>query len=290
MVGYLRPLRGHFQKEDASEYKSRYCSLCRTLKREAGCPGVLILNYEMTLMLLLVESQMEEELPSMHVSCSITPLRWVRVVGYGSQMYQSAAFLCTKLAQLETRDKVLDQDKARFFYQITDNALSHSLKRNRDFDPDSFSSLEDLYNCFVFQEKSAGMIHTGFDSLVESCARIPKQMMRFLCVDSGVDSKKLCPLMESLGRWIYLMDAAEDWFDDRKKGHFNPWALDDAPADAAGVLEEIEKTVSTQVGLLEMKRHERLLQDLLLSQLPEKRSRLFKKLAARAQKEMGEKV
>lgn len=76
-------------------------------------------------------------------------------------------------------------------------------------------------------------------------------------------------LVSSLGRWLYYMDAIEDYEKDMKKKTFNPFLLKNAPKsdeivnEVNGLLIQIAK----QVKLLPVKRYRELLEELCIASL-----------------------
>jgi hypothetical protein len=67
-------------------------------------------------------------------------------------------------------------------------------------------------------------------------ASIFGELMRDVCSDGleGTNARLAAEIGQTLGRWIYLVDAADDLADDRKKNRFNPYAnlLGNPPTEA----------------------------------------------------------
>ena len=54
MFGYININRKELTKEDAKAYQAYYCGLCRELKNSCGTKGQMLLNYDMTFLIVLL--------------------------------------------------------------------------------------------------------------------------------------------------------------------------------------------------------------------------------------------
>ena len=59
MFGYLIASVSQLQDEEIRRYKACYCGLCRSLKQRHGQLSRLTLNYDMTFLILLLQSLYE---------------------------------------------------------------------------------------------------------------------------------------------------------------------------------------------------------------------------------------
>ena len=74
MFGYLIASVSQLQEEEVRRYKACYCGLCRTLKLRHGQFSRLTLNYDMTFLIILLQSLYECEETSGCETCIAHPL------------------------------------------------------------------------------------------------------------------------------------------------------------------------------------------------------------------------
>ena len=57
MFGYVLPLREKLTEEQWQDYRASYCGLCHTLKERYGFLAQFLLNYDFTLLALLLQQE-----------------------------------------------------------------------------------------------------------------------------------------------------------------------------------------------------------------------------------------
>ena len=98
MFGYLTADRQRLTEEEQARYRAAYCGLCRALQERHGELARLTLNYDMTFLVLLLQSLYEPEESSGKDSCLPHPLEaraWQRsrVTDYAADMNIALAYL-----------------------------------------------------------------------------------------------------------------------------------------------------------------------------------------------------
>ena len=74
MFGYVIANPDSLTPEQLARYKSCYCGLCRTLKARHGSVSRLTLTYDMTFLVLLLESMYEPEAETGEERCIAHPV------------------------------------------------------------------------------------------------------------------------------------------------------------------------------------------------------------------------
>ena len=75
MFGYLAADPSRLSPEELARYKACYCGLCRSLQERHGTLSRLTLNYDMTFLVLLLQSLYEPEEQRGDETCLIHPFR-----------------------------------------------------------------------------------------------------------------------------------------------------------------------------------------------------------------------
>lgn len=114
MIGYIKPFLKDLPPELKKEYRAVYCGLCHTLNKIGGLVGTACLNYEATLILVVLLAMQEEEPKVFHGSCSHTPVLHVGFVDYLSQAFVNAACVSLIAAKLEVIDNLHDEKTLRW--------------------------------------------------------------------------------------------------------------------------------------------------------------------------------
>ena len=75
MFGYININRKELTKEGDRAYQAYYCGLCRILKRNCGTKGQMLLNYDMTFLIVLLTGLYELEHVEQEFTCPIHPTK-----------------------------------------------------------------------------------------------------------------------------------------------------------------------------------------------------------------------
>lgn len=213
MFGYLTANTELLTPEELERYKACYCGLCRSLQKRHSQASRLTLNYDMTFLVLLLQSLYEPEETRGEDTCLPHPLQaraWQRseASDYGADLNVALAYLkclddwedegsLKALAQAETLRGAYERvcrDYPRQCAAISRGMEAlHALERERKEDPDAaaacFGGL--LGELFVWRE----------DRWSETLRRMG----------------------DALGRCLYVMDACMDLDGDATWNRYNPF-------------------------------------------------------------------
>lgn len=73
MFGYINVNREKLNSADSHMYKSYYCGLCQVLKQQFGRKGQMLLNYDMTFLIVLLTGLYELEDQKTEFICAVHP-------------------------------------------------------------------------------------------------------------------------------------------------------------------------------------------------------------------------
>lgn len=270
MIGYMKPLKGRFTKEQEQVYQSVYCGLCRAIKYEYGFAGTAALNFELSDLLLLLSSAAEEEPETMRMSCSLSPLLWRRMQGIGENLFSLAAGISVLIASLELRDNVIDDGKMKdqLLYSLAGHKAGKMFRRHSR----AYVQITEAYEEYMDREQEAKEARRGFEDVLAACGRITGIIGEILAEEAVPGCAALSGrIMYLWGQWVYLMDAVEDYAGDKKKNSFNPLFLEDRPEDVEKLLSDLEREAGNLIMQMPLKRNRDAIENLYLSQLPERR-------------------
>lgn len=211
MFGYVTPCNMELKVKDFEKFKAYYCGLCHAIKEGYGNLPRLLLNYDMTFLASLLGS-MDGDAKYKKAFCLRHPLKKV-IIAYDSKALNYAASANYYLALYKLLDDFND-DKNLFkkiFYLIL---KTYEKKETLNFPKEIVE--KELINLSKLEMKK----ETSLDEIAEPFARLTG-----IVISSYIDNEYKDTLYElgyNLGKWIYIIDAFDDLFNDFKKGSPNP--------------------------------------------------------------------
>ena len=215
MFGYVRPSLERLSPEERSRFSAVYCGLCRTLGERYGTAARFILNYDFAFLAVLLA---EPKAPkAVHHGCIAHPIR-------GRDHFESsdALALCADCSVILTWWQLCDgvQDHGAVTgmkYRAAAAMLDKAYRKARSLRPEFDRSVE------------AQLRHLG-ELERDGCTSMDEAADAFALLLQGIGGEVADPVKRRvleqmfyhLGRWIYLVDAADDLADDHKSGNYNP--------------------------------------------------------------------
>lgn len=217
MFGYVRPPQD-LPEEELKRFGRAYCGLCHALGERYGAAARLILNYDFTFLAILLSER--EEGPVHHGRCAAHPV-------HGRERLESTAALALAadesviLAYWQARDGVEDHDwfhglKYRGASAVLERAYQKAAGARPEFDASTRCQLRLLAALEGENCSSMDRAADTFAVLLQGAAGT---------VDEPVRRRVLEQILYHLGRWVYLVDAADDLKKDAASGNYNPVAL-----------------------------------------------------------------
>ncbi|MFI3252932.1 MAG: DUF5685 family protein [Eubacteriales bacterium] len=214
MFGYLRPLRGELKCKDFDLYKATYCGLCCTLRERYGMIAPFFLSYDLTfLALLLEEKEFSPCKGRCHGNVFVKKTR-----SPSSEALERCADITIILAWYQCKDDLADEGIGRkiiawFLLLSLGGKYKKAKKRLEDFDNNTKDSLMKL-----------GALEKASCASMDQAADCFASILRDVLPPHLPNHKQRCltQLLYHVGRWIYLVDARDDFSADLKKGRYNP--------------------------------------------------------------------
>ena len=217
MFGYVRPAAQRLTQEQEQCFQSAYCGLCHALGARYGLAGRMILNYDLTFLTMLLS---EGEGHTCRKRCVMHPLRG-RACTCGDAAFDQAADMSVILTWWQLQDGIADHGfwrgmKYRAAALLLRRAYEKARGRCPRFDEITRRHLADLSRLEAERCPSIDAAADTFAQLLSGAAEE---------VPDPVKRRVLAQLLYHLGRWIYLIDAADDLKKDVRTGSYNPLPL-----------------------------------------------------------------
>lgn len=214
MFGYVHAADDVLPQEDRQRYQSVYCGLCHALGRRYGLAGRMILNFDLTFLAMLLQ---EGSCGTCEKRCPAHPIK-ARTCQQGSDTLDAAADMSVILTWWQVQDGIDDHGffgglKYRFAALFLRRAYRKAKGYQPDFDAVTERQLRELAEMERRGEPSLDAPADAFARLLAAAAE---------GASDPIKGRVLGQMLYHLGRWIYLVDAADDLAKDVKSGSYNP--------------------------------------------------------------------
>ena len=213
MFGYISPVLSGLSEAEKNRYRALYCGVCHSLSERYGQAARLTLSNDMTFLALLLHSLYEPESKLCPARCGVHPLKAHPYEQ--SRLIDYAADMNLLLSYYKAVDQVMDEGGSSG--RIMEKKLRPSFEKVKALFPEQSgavrSALEEIWRL----EKTA-------DPDPDTLCNLSGRMLGAVFVPYPKDlwASTLYGVGESLGRFVYWMDAVDDLEADRKKRRFNP--------------------------------------------------------------------
>lgn len=218
MFGYVRPYQAELKVKEYRQYKAIYCQLCRTMKKEYGWLSTFSLNYDCTFYAMLALAVSGTRVCEQTARCAANPLKKCRFLSADGEEYKKAAALSVLLTFHKLRD---DREDEGFFKALGCRVLLPLVSKKAKKAAVEYPQLAEAAQAAMEAQAKAEREKLSLDACAEPTANLLKTV--FAELGSGAQALVLGQFGYYLGRWIYLMDAADDLEEDKKDGKFNPF-------------------------------------------------------------------
>ena len=218
MFGYLRPPLELLPQEEADRFRRVYCGLCHTLGERYGPAARMILNYDFTYLAILLSDP--EEAATCRRRCVSSPVR-PRDYQPATPALELAADESVILAYWQLRDGIADHGALKGAgYRAAAVALGGAYRRAAAVRPDFDAQVRRRLASLADLEKARC---PSMDAAADTFAQLLAAAAAG--VEDPVRRRVLEQMLYHLGRWVYLIDAADDLQKDAASGNYNPVAL-----------------------------------------------------------------
>lgn len=218
MFGYVKAYKPELRIKEFEFYKAVYCSLCRDLGKKYGIVSRFSLSYDFTFLALLHLSLVSGCAHTKRKRCVCNPLKKCNYLCSGElpEMPTAAAQI---MLYSKINDNIADEG---FLKGIGYRALRLISKRGYRRAAEKFPELNEIFKEYIAsQNVLENKNETDIDLAAEPTAKMLSKVFA-LCSPNG-ETLALERLGYSLGRWIYILDAAADLEKDIKKNRYNPF-------------------------------------------------------------------
>lgn len=270
MFGYVRFNKGEMKINEYETYRAVYCSLCKYMGKKYGLVSRMTLSYDFTFLAVL-NIAMSDECPAYKSGrCTFNPLKKCNYCRSASGLDMPAA-----AAVITVYNKVLDNiaDKRgikKLPYYLIKPVFGRMRKKAAGLYPKVDEALSE---CMREQSAAESAGERSVDRAADPTARALAFLLS-LCSADEKQKRVLERLGYCIGRYVYLLDAACDYDEDKKNGGYNVFLYDckDKKEAANKVKPRLYVCINEAAKafeLLDLKRYKPILGNIIYSGLEE---------------------
>lgn len=215
MFGYVRTDVPYLYIKDDILYRAMYCGVCKGISKVCGQVARMGLSYDVTFLSILFHNIAGIDVKIEKSHCLTHCIRSKKMAEADELTCQLGA-LNTILVYYKYTDDIMDGDKGRGKRLW----FKKGFKRAKAKYPEIERIVrENLAN----QEKIEKSKTDSIDRAADATATMLAEFSKYALQDKSTEfTYNLC---YNIGKWIYLIDALDDYDEDKKKGRYNPFLL-----------------------------------------------------------------
>ncbi len=273
MFGYVRLHKPTIRMGEYEQYRGIYCTLCKRLGKRYGLFARMGLSYDLTFLALL-QMALEEADPAFCPGrCSFNPTKRCLKCQYTAPI-DRAADLTALLTYYKLRDTLADEGVgkrlgASLLYPLAAIDRRRAAKR--------WPEADRRVAAMMAQQQTVERDKTpSADRAAEPFALL----LQWMAGDMAEDDRSRRILERfgyCLGRWVYLMDAADDREEDRRRSRYNPLVLR-GDTDGNAILGSLNASLAECIAaynLLTIRRFDGILRNILEEGMPTAQQRVI---------------
>ncbi|MBQ8406336.1 MAG: hypothetical protein IJY38_00315 [Clostridia bacterium] len=215
MFGYVRADRPNLYIKDDVLYKAMYCGVCKGISAVCGQRARMGLSYDITFLSVILHNIKGVDVKIEKSHCLTHRIR-SKPMAEVDELTKMLGAINTCLAYYKYTDDICDEKKGRAKRSLFKRGYKRAKKAYPEIDRIIKSNLEN-------QERAEKKKTASIDMAADATALMIAQLSDLLLEDKKTAHTN--KLFYALGKWIYLIDALDDYDKDVKKGLYNPFAL-----------------------------------------------------------------
>ena len=215
MFGYVRYDLPNLYIKDFMLYKALYCGVCKGIGGSCGQMARVGLTYDVAFLSALLHNMTGVDVKVERANCFEHLIR-KRPIAAVDELTLELGALNTVLLYYKLTDDILDGGKGRGKRAWFKRGFRRAKKR--------YPALVDIVERNMrAQAEVEGRKSPSPDEAAEPSANMMRELgAHFLGEHNSPASEQL---FYGLGKWVYLIDALDDFDKDKKKGGYNPFVL-----------------------------------------------------------------
>ena len=215
MFGYVRADTPYLYIKDDTLYKAAYCGLCKGIAQSCGHTARFGLSYDITFLSVILHNIAGVDFKIEKQRCASHCIR-SRLMAETDDLTETLGALNTALVYYKLTDDIADGDRGkakRLFFKKG----YKKVKKN-------YPQIEKIVRENMTAQAQTEKTNTdSLDRAADATATMLAQFTNYALGEKATEHTY--GLFYAVGKWIYLIDALDDYDKDLKKGAYNPFVL-----------------------------------------------------------------
>lgn len=219
MFGYIKIYKSELLVREYEAYKSVYCGLCKKMGKDYSFLSRLLLSYDCTFYGMFLMSIKRSCKGFEKGRCRFNPLKTCGFCKCEDDALSKAAAVNVILSYYKLIDDINDSGAfKKTALKIIKPLLSRCRKKAKIRYPELDRLADEMLKA---QQKAEKNPECGLDMAAHPTAEFLASLLEL--EGSGEEKRIYRQIGYGLGRFIYLADAVDDFYKDKKLGSFNPF-------------------------------------------------------------------
>lgn len=217
MFGYVKPFVPRLMVCEYDNYRAVYCGVCKAMGKMSSPLLRLTLSYDFVFVALMKNAALGQPLKTVPFRCKLNPLK-KRTLAVNREALEYAARVALVMMYFKAVDDAADKKGlSRLLTRLSLPLLRKSAQKASVCEPELY---ETVGECVRAQQMAEQSPDVTLDLAADPSAVALGKIFASMAPDA---SQPLYDFGYMLGRWVYLIDAADDLYRDRRSGGFNPF-------------------------------------------------------------------
>ncbi|MBE5739356.1 MAG: hypothetical protein E7349_00715 [Clostridiales bacterium] len=226
MFGYVRADTPYLYIKDDALYKAMYCGVCKGIAEVCGHSARMGLSYDVTFLSVLLHNLAGIDVKIEKQHCLTHHIR-SRQMAEVDELTRKLGALNIMLVYYKYTDDIMDGDKGRGKRLWFKKGFARARRK--------YPEIERIVRDNLAAQEEAEK--AKIDSIDRAADATANMLAEFSTYALGERANAYSRnLFYAIGKWIYLIDALDDYDKDKKKGAYNPFLL------AYGAKDSVELT------------------------------------------------
>jgi hypothetical protein len=288
MFGYIRPEKHSLLVCELARFRSIYCGLCKQIKRKYGNLPRLTLTYDLAFLATLLIALSDEGGDENNEVCILNPFRKKTILVHHLALEQCAG-LSVLLFSAKMEDDFRDQRNRikklcrmgiAFPATMKIRSLKKSMPRETSIVKMGLAKLTILERDIECDEKTGEVASDLFGEILKQI--FEQYASGYFETDPNREllTEGFSTMGFFIGKWIYLIDAIEDYSSDIRNNRFNPFSAmkyEAAKITANESLELCEERIDCIAALLPYRRDSGIIRNIVQRGMPAVREAVLRR-------------
>ncbi len=215
MFGYIRTDIPYLYKKDEVLYRAMYCGVCKGIGQVCGQNARMGLTYDVTFLSVILHNLSGVDVKIEKSHCMTHCIRSHEMANV-DELTRKLGALNTLLVYYKYTDDIADEGKGKFKRSFFKGGYKRAKKRYPEMD-------ELVKRNLALQEKAEKNKTDSVDRAADATATMLAEFSDYVLGENANEHTR--KLFYAVGKWIYLIDALDDYDKDIKKANYNPFYL-----------------------------------------------------------------